>query len=666
MLVGTQVHAAYPAQFYTFLGKYLSQSEINTTTFYNQSVGNFTYVIINLKSGNYALINTTNGMYSFVLDNSTAYAVLSPFSVVHFYPSNQTLQQLNSTMNAYERTAAPPITSCLQETGLTSGSTCTLTNGCQSCQTVPICRKLASAVGTSVYTGIINLSSEYRLLNASYRLYFSSLAGINTTNAYTSLQAMQGATNNISIVATTLPKNLLFPLPPGIPPSNFSKCSSYVTGQGPWYCYSLGFCYSLSFNSTVLKGIQTTISGILAQPISSPKIHAFANLTVQYDVVLLTPQYRSQISALITLYSNQYNATTKNATALLAQFYNPNLNSSLKSLQATYAQLVDYNYRKNASTYNTTLKQQFANLSSIYTPLAQQYSTLQAISTNNTATIILRELDFQTEPSSLAVLASQQQSINVQLSNTINSSAYSSIYAQLTSVKSGLGAYHPYSFASFTKAVDGGVVSAILAGSNAPIPSKQGTAPFYVLLISALFVAVIIVVIYFTTFYRLGRRRRLHLHRKARQAWLFLFIALAVIGGIISYLNYTFAAQANTFLPIDGFLGQLSSHSNAVIAFNSTAAAANQSLQQCASSLQATLNSTHKTVHTITMQNYTCTSGGPAGCFDAYLGNGTPVIVLGQGADYILYKGMYGHALYAAGFDASGRSCYLNTVIKVG
>ncbi len=675
---------AYTPQFYAFLGAYISHSAINTSTYHNASIGNDTYVIMRLSGNpNYFIINTTNGHYSFVIGNATAYSVLRPFALVRFYPSNSTLSKLRSYMVSYQQTAASSsLSDCLEETGLSTGLTCTLANGCASCQTVPVCRKFLAATNTYnastspttptvasnlAVTSISNFSTAYSSLNSSYNSYFSVLSGINYNNSYQTLLLLSDVVQRISNISTYLPRNPIFPVPAGFSPSNFSTCTTYVTSKAPWYCNSVGYCRSVTFNSTTLYSIRTTLTNLLQAPISNQSIKALSYNATAQAFSFLRPDLQASLSAVIAANYGRYNATIANATTLLSTYHNSSLANAIAALQGTFSNLVGYNFRINASTYNSSLSSEFSNLSVVYIPLAAEYAKLKAMSTNNTALVLQRELEYQSEPASLASLAYSQQSVNDLLASGINSSQYASVYAQLSSIKAGLdGIGAPISMPAVVKGIDGGIVSSILAGSNAPLPSKLAAAPLYVFLITLLIAILAIIVIYFATYHHLKRKQRLHLHKAAKRAWILLFAVLFIIAIAFSYLTSAYAAQANTFLPIDGFAAQLASHHSVAIAYNGTAAAANASIQQCTAAMNSTLSGMNKTVRTLTIQNYTCTGSQSPYCLDQLLASGTPVIVVSQSPiSYVTYKGMYGQALYAGGEAVSGSQCYLNGILKV-
>ena len=683
--IGMQASAApnYGIPFYAFLDTYMQHSAINGSIYYNQTIGNNTYVAMLLPQGrnNFIIVNTSGNSYSFVLGNSTALAVLRPVVLLRYYPNSTTLGKLNAYMLSFQQTAEPPLADCIVETGLNTGLTCTIANSCQSCQVVPVCRKFIAATNnynasTSPTTpatptnlavvSIANFSVAYSNLNSSYNSYFSLLSKINPDNAYQSFQLLQVSVKRLSNISTALPHNPLFPVPQGFSPSNFSTCTSYVTSKAPWYCNAVGYCRAASFNSTKLYLVSALLTNLVALPLSNTSITAISENATLRGFSFLEPSLQQGLAAVIDANYGMYNATTVNATTLLSVYYNASLLSALTALQGTFTKLVSYDFHINASTYNSMLASQFSNLSLIYIPLNAQHNTLQAIATNNTALVLQRELEYQSEPASLASLAYSQQSINDLLVSGVNSSQYAAVYAQLKSVQSGLNAIGaPTSMPALIKRIDGGIVGGILAGSNAPVPSKLSAAPLYVFLLTLAISIAVILAIYLGTYHRLKRRNRLRLHVAAKRAWVILFIVLFIVGVAFSYLTSAYAAQANAFLPIDGFTSQVASHNTLVIAFNTNAAAANQSIRQCAATVNDTLSDLNKTVDAIVIQNYTCIGSNPY-CFDQLLASGQPVIVLSQSpASSVTYKGMYGQTLYASGEAASGSSCYLNGILNV-
>ena len=652
----------------SFLSAYISQQTISSSNFTNASVGASSYAIMHVAAYRYIVINETSG-FSFVLGNSTAAAVLGPHLRGEYYPSQSTLAGLNRTMRAFQAQGAPPVTDCLTETGI-ARYTCSIANSCYSCQTVPACKSALDQTGGPTGTlgnGIINFSYEYGELNRSYNSYYSTLSSMNQGNAYASLQELSRLVSNVSTVAQSMPNNPIFPQPSYISPSQLATCSSYSVNNMPWYCKFLGFCEYTTFNSTALATLQSEISILETLPISNSSVSSIAANATLAARAYIQPQITRQFNELINATQGRYNATVANATELLGKLHNESLSNSLGNVEATFSMLKGYNPARNASQYNATLSSMLSNLSATYQRLSSSYSAVESLATNNTARILLRELNYRSVPPSLSALASEQQSINYQLSQGINASQEVGLLANMSSIKGRIGILAPLSFAGSVKGIDGGLINGILSGSNAPIQSKLSAAPLYALVLSLVIAAAAILLIYLGTFHRLQRRHRLKLHRKAKRAWMALFIALVAVGLAYSFLTYAFAQAANAFLPASGFFADMASHSTVFIALNGTYY--NSSVVNCAASLQQTLTSRGKTVHTVDISNDSCVSSGTSAggepCYDQMLSSGDPVVVMSSGPNNIVYRGLYGYTLYASGASVSGSSCYLNQVFRV-
>lgn len=658
----------------TFLRQYMNQTYIDAALFYNQSVGPNNYTIMKLDNGQMVLVNHTSS-YRFVVNGTAAYDVLRPWALANFAPSNASLSQLYNYMHGYEVTAARNLSNCLQITGLNQNTTCTAFNGCYPCATVPICRKAMKAYGgpSSAFAYQVgNLSVQYARLNASYNEYYSILKSFNADNAYSSLIALQGSASNVSGNAAKLKTNGLFPPPPGFNPQIQSSCPATPVSTSPWYCQIFDFCTYPNFNATQIYNIQASLTTLLSEPLSNASIEGVAANATGTALSFLAPQERAKLNVTIGMQSNRYNATNFNATKLSQEYYNLTLRSRLAAYQKTFADLKTYNLRLNASQYNATLNAQYANLSAIYKQVYSYYNVVGTLAQQNTAEIVTQELNYRVEPAKLASLAFLQHQINIQLQSGINASSYNGIYAKLLQVKGGIGLQvPPTTGGSLVKSVDGGIINSLLSGSNAPVPAKMAAGALYVLIISAAIVVVILLLVYFLLFRRLHKHGRVHLHQTAKRAWLALFIAIIVIGFGLSYLDYVYAQQANAFLPIGGFLSQMDSNPVAVIAYNGSTAASDPLVAQCTSVLTQTLVGQGKQVSSVTLDNYTCTNTSNSiytgqNCFDQILSSGTPVIVISEAANSsMVYKGIYGHALYAAGPAVQGASCQLNQIISV-
>ena len=158
---------------------------------------------------------------------------------------------------------------------------------------------------------------------------------------------------------------------------------------------------------------------------------------------------------------------------------------------------------------------------------------------------------------------------------------------------------------------------------------------------------------------------------RVRRAWTILFSILALLVLVATGITYSYANQANQFLPVSLFLGNVKS-SGSVVVFLNSSIANNASLGQCLTSLNITLHSQKKNMTTLKESNYACTStiaGNLTGtkCFDRIVASGLPVIMVTSLANgSITHKGLYGNILYVNGTAAEGAACPLAAIIRVG
>ncbi len=669
VLSGSAHALSTTSHLYLFLSQYINQSVIGSSSFANATINTSSYSIMQISSYQYIVINTTKSQYSFVEDNNTSYLVLKPYLLANLQPNETDVLELNASMNIFRSSGQTLLSQCITVTGL-DHLTCTLANECQSCEAVPICNdylKETDGPTGPVGEGVMNFSIHYNQLNSSYNEYFSLASSLNASNAAAKLAELSGITDNISSESTEISENPLFPPPANFTASEAASCINYNPNSAPWYCYSIGLCQVPNFNRTALSNAQVAIYSLQSLSLSNSSIQSIADNATTNANIYLGPAVITEFSSIEQRFYPQYNSTTKNASALLGFYYNKSLAESLTVLQNTFSELLAHSTQMNITQYNATIAVQLQNVSSMYSSLYSSYKQIIDLSSNNSVGITLHEIDYREQPASLSRIAAEQQSINTQLNSGINSTQGSSIYQNESAIKGSLGFIAPSTVGSFIKSADGGFIGSILSGSNASIPAKLSAAPLYALIVSLIISIIVIVIVYFTTYHRFKRKRRLHLHRKAKRAWLALFLAIVVILAIYSISTYAYASAANSFLPASSFFNSVKSHTIVFIAMNGSAMS-NQSLINCESALSQILTSKNKTVKEVDIQNYSCVSSGTFDepCYDQMLSSDNPIIVISQGkANQIVYKGLYGYTLYASGLPATGSSCLLGKLFEV-
>ena len=253
IILNTTLHA--------YLSTYIPNSTLQSASFYNMTLGKHTYAIMQLSSGaNRFIVTNTTNHYSVMLNAANISAVLSHFLLAKYYPNQSTLNYLNTSMRSYQNHSASPINDCRVETGVDRFN-CTIANECFSCRTIPICGTVITSLGGpgnsysyAFINGIMNFSSQYSQLNASYISYFSTLSSLSVSNVASSIQALSSAVSTISSISTAMPQNPIFPSPPG---TSYSSCGSYVlywfSSGACWWAYELYTVQNLSIGAVTRR-----------------------------------------------------------------------------------------------------------------------------------------------------------------------------------------------------------------------------------------------------------------------------------------------------------------------------------------------------------------------------------------------------------------------------
>ncbi len=681
--------AAVSPQLQAYVSAYVPNSVIANSTFTNITYGNNAYVLMHISPSQNILINSTKGHYAIVTNNSTAYQVLSPYLKSSNAPSQSLISRINSTMALYQKQANPPLADCLIETGvgrldLVHNTTLTNTTATEACFTVPECRRsFFNYSGTSgpLIQGIKEFGDQYIEMNNSYRSFYKLAATLNSSDFYTNVEGMLTDINNLTTIQKTMPSNPLFPLPTNFNPSLLGTCINYSQNNMPWYCQDIGNCEYTTFNATTLNNAYSQVSGLLALPEYNKTIQAYAdnvtNTAASYIEPVIIRQNTTEFDNFLNFTLPKYNATVSKASFALSKISNTTLALALSELEGTMSSVMNASIYQNVTRANAIVNDNISRVSSLTSTLLIPYDELISNEQNGTATILLKQLDYVNPPYKASLLAIQQQRIDSATSSgKLNKTSLDTLMAESSSVaKNASELPTPISLAAFVKGLDGGFISAMLYGSSASIPSKEASAPLYAALLSFIIALVLILLFYGMTYARLSKKHKIKRSARVKKAWIFLFVALVIIGLIYAGITYSIASSGSSFMPVSSFMAKVASSNTVLIAINGTntlsLAGINASSLGCAGSLQQTLKNAGKRTGIIAVQNYTCTvsnlTAGSSGtsCYNKILGSGTPLIQIDQlNSSYVQYKGMYGSVLYASGSAASGTSCYLNSMLE--
>ncbi len=658
---------------YGYLSTYIPNSTLHGASLYNLTLGRHTYAIMQLGSGanKFIVINTTKH-YSVLLSAANISAVLGPFLLGRYYPNQSTLNYLDASMHSYLNQSSKPINDCLMETGL-DRFTCTTDNECFSCRTIPSCGAVITSLGgpgnNHAYpfvNGIENFSSQYAQLNASYISYFSTLANISASNIGPSIQTLSSDVSMISGISTAMPQSPLFPIPTGVNLATlYASCGSYTLANQPWYCVDIGLCQYPNFNSTLLSGVQAAVTQLKQSPLSSAGLSSVSanssSIANGYVYAVVSSEENASFSAFLNATEPKYNSTVQKSQALLAMFGNSVLSSRLIALKSTFATIIRAGESQNISAANTMLANALSATNAAYSAVYAAFSPVYTIAQSNNYLLAVDQLSYAHIPAGLASIALEQQEINARIASGVNQSQLSSVLSELRSVSSSLSLMMPFTLGSVVKALDSGTASMLLGGASS-LGAKNSGAALYSAAISLIIGCLLVLVFHMQVYSKLKSKHKIKFSRRAKKAWNALFIVFGILVVVYVLVTYLAAGSANKFLPVSGFINAVTASKSFAIVLNTTSSG----VIACAGSVKASLSAMGKSVNVISIVNGTCSSTIP-GFSGACLGNvagSMPLVLMSNGNSSIVYRGMYGHVLYASGAAASGASCPLDTLFS--
>ncbi len=411
---------------------------------------------------------------------------------------------------------------------------------------------------------------------------------------------------------------------------------------------------------------------LLALPLSQSGINDIAANYTTTALLFYSPVYSAKQSVLLRGFYNttypEYNSSVANATALLSRLSNATLNASLSNIVSIYSTIEKNGINQNITQANATFQSAFRNFTNTYKNASSQFLPVYHNAQNSTALIIIDQLDYQgPPPPNVGALASEQAYINTKLNAKLNMSEVSMFSSQIRALASQARSLSaPVTTPSVLKSIDGGAVTAILAGQSGTIAQKTASAPLWAAIISMILGIIIVLVIIEFTYVRLSRNRRIIVNSRVKRAWTVVFLILFLLVVIYALGTYAIAQSANAFLPASGFISAVSGSNTVVIVQNQTT----EPITQCMASLKATLNKRGFTVETFNLTGSCIGSSGaviPASeCYDSLIASGSPIINVSSSSNSsIVYRGLYGNILYVSGQPIQGPACLINTMAKV-
>jgi hypothetical protein len=617
----------------------------------------------------YFLVNDTTN--DFVLNATQIYMIIRNKTIANSYVTINK-QQLINYMHSYANSTAPSLNDCLFETGL-EYYTCNASNSCYSCQTVPSCNMLLYK--TDGYTGlfgqaIAGLGSQYKILNASLSLFYSSISSMNATNAAYMLSLADSAFRNISNITSSLYKNPLFPPTSNITNQELGQCDFYSNpSTKPWYCNSFGYCSALTYNYSMLNKLSNIIAQINSKPFLESQIYMLAynasNTESKYIEPILYARKNAQLSSIIHITLANYSTLSNDTELVLSHISNYTAESILAKLNNTINYTSNNFMSINLTKENATLASYMKNLSIVYSHINATYSSMLLLARNNTAMLLKDQMNSNSAIPALASLAMEQLAINNELNSYISNA--SSLDNSLMLLGSKIKALYsqPINLEGIARAIDAPFARSFSRFIPMPYFSNIAFAPIYSAVLSLLIGLIVFGVIFFL-YLQMKFKKRIIINKRTAKNWHIFFGIIWLLIIIYMIITYVVAASANSFAPISAVDSAVANSNFVVVALNGTPTL---SQYECASLLSKTVMSMHKTPVIASMKGSSCVIGNTTSTFDTcmnyYAQHNIPVVLLtNSNSSSISSYAFYGTVLYAHGNESFMNSCYASLLLK--
>lgn len=666
------------------LNSFLRSYNITNSTIQSLAPLNLTYLnanyILLYKNGlagtPYLLINATNG-FSFII-NATRIALITRNATISSAINGINFTTLSVLMKGYLNSSASPINNCLISTGL-DRATCTIQNSCQSCQLVPSCSKApgnplynAGGPGGAFALGIAAFGGAYNRLQANASLFYNYTAGINRSNYVRYFAAINTSFNTIYNITNNLYMNPIFP---PLASSDYTKCTpagygtTNVTTAGPWYCNAVGYCQFLTYNYTTLNNTKYLISRISGELPTNSVILSIATNVSNIENIFITPllykQKSAQLSVALNISLRSYGAITNRTQTLLSHISNNTLAVLLASLQRNYSNLKTNFINLNISAYNRTLSRKLANLTVLYNSINATYAAILGQARNNTALILIGQLNAQNPPGQSSSLAFAQLGLDSLISSKISNTV--DVQNKLAAINSNASALTGQSslLVEAARAADGAFAALLNKGLNMPYSAILSIIPL-IAIIPPVIVGIVALLLLFRIYVKMKKKQRIVINERTVRNWRFVFIILVLVVAAYSVAAYVYAGAANAYAPYSAFRSAFRGSKSLVIMVNSTAS---NSTLGCANRLAVTAKNLGKTVSTVNLAGGFCRIGSSVQSYDSCLNqfalNSTPAVALAESnSSSISIYSMYGTVLYAKGDKGFMNSCSVALLLR--
>ncbi len=649
------------------LAQYIPQAFIKNLSIVNITYNGSEYTLFYSNLTPYFLLNNTG----FVTNYTKIFYIIKPF-ILSKAISYANFSSLNNNMLKFINSSQAAINDCLRETGLDNGYTCTLSNHCQSCQSVPVCSialyKTDGPTGP-LGRGIMQFESQYSNLTTNLTNFYSAIALVNYSNIAIELNRINHAFANIYNITFSMPANPLFSPGPNITNQQIATCNYYTNiSSAPWYCVALGFCGNtqgmLTFNYTILNNTKKELNYINSLPLTDSQIGSLAmHVVYEYDTYVepkIIKQKTNELNTILNTTLFGYGKIVNESTLLLTSLNNKTLANALNKLEENYSILTTNYLFINLTQMNKTIYKLFENVTKLYNELSTTYNNTLRLANNNTVKMLYFELNGNNN-SKLAYLGFEQQALLRNISN----GSINLIFSRLSNISSSLNTLHTTNnqLLDFVKYFNRGFIIFMANKTGFSYKDNIALVPFYSSLFS-FFMWLILIGIVYAIYLILKLHHRIIHNKKVYRNWHILFAILFIIAIVYAIIVYAIAYNANHTTYLNEVINAINNSQYVAVGITNTSYAQ----FSCAKDLLNRLNNIDKKAILIKINTYTCSVGNETldinSCLNFYAQHQIPLIELvDSNNNSISLYNFYGTSIVYYANYSTMNSCYISDLI---
>jgi hypothetical protein len=658
LLIVSVSQAQFNATNFTIPYLYKGENYSTDLQVFNASLSYGNYSIVVIKSEYTFLLNTT-GTVSFVEDQGQISTILRDYYKVSVYPKQFELDKLTSYFNSFISSRGSNELECRVITGLSNpdGSsylTCTTSNNCESCRSVPACADYMAhtvlspdIMSSPLAQAVAGMSYDFGVINGNTSKFQESMGKINY-DVSSSLSDMRDSLDSIQSAVSDL----------GVPPVSkiYERYSITHSQDALEFCKDFYSPYNLSALDDAVQMVNDLSSRVPTQSIITNQVASIASKTSERKLNRTVREQREAFDAKYAVWLATKNNITVRANGMrlhIRDNQTPSKLSELASMLVTIRQLGDARNYSRAELLAQNFSQAANATDSYISGLLTSYDSM--IIANSSASDALFEAGLYVAPGDIVAtdvlegLITQKASIEFTIYNEspLLISQVNNLTDNLNNIRLTANSIRDEQASASSQQVNtllAGVAKPLVSFSLGLINSfmplsyadKEKDAPT-IIGVLLVFLDILVFIAVFATFFFLVRSRRIELHRMAKLLWAFIFaffLLLLVLGSLTIFNVVGIQSQPTAFSPfMSEFRG--SDRIGVVAELTGLNGTARESIINCSSRIASKIESLNKNVMYYKFDNESCISSNNtlsiSSCQDVLDAN--PVVILQSGTE---------------------------------